>query len=152
MLTVDSSASESRATEPETKQATSFIEKITSPPIIAVRATPLFSIRKKNLHRTLRCYPSTYPQNTIMRARAFLKSQNLIPCMVMHYVGNGFISFFWYTPFASFTVYTLLMLFFYIGFFPTILSLLWVKYASENLEFYRSSAPTCALAHFARTH
>ena len=40
----------------------------------------------------------------------FIKTQNLIPCMIMHYVGNGFISFFWYTPNASFQVYTMLMI------------------------------------------
>ena len=32
----------------------------------------------------------------------FTKTRNLIPCMVMHYVGNGFISFWWFTPQASF--------------------------------------------------
>ena len=59
----------------------------------------------------------------------FIKTQNLIPCMVMHYVGNGFISFFWYTPNASYQIYTILMLFFYIGIIPTSLSILWIKYA-----------------------
>jgi membrane protease YdiL (CAAX protease family) len=61
----------------------------------------------------------------------FIKTQNLIPCMVMHYVGNGFISFWWYTPNASFLEYTMLMLIFYIGVFPTLLSILWVKYATR---------------------
>jgi membrane protease YdiL (CAAX protease family) len=64
----------------------------------------------------------------------FIKTQNLIPCVVMHYVGNGFISFFWYTPNASFYVYTILMLIFYIGLFPTILSILWVRYATHKPE------------------
>jgi membrane protease YdiL (CAAX protease family) len=62
----------------------------------------------------------------------FIKTQNLIPCMIMHYVGNGFISFFWYTPNASFQVYTILMLLFYIGVFPTIISILWVRYVSSK--------------------
>jgi membrane protease YdiL (CAAX protease family) len=61
----------------------------------------------------------------------FLKTNNLIPCMIMHYAGNGFISFFWITPNASFQVYTILMLTFYVGIVPTILSILWVKYASR---------------------
>ena len=61
----------------------------------------------------------------------FLKADSLIPCMIMHYVGNGFISFFWFTPNASFQVYTMLMLLFYVGFFPTVLSIIWVKYASR---------------------
>jgi len=61
----------------------------------------------------------------------FIKTRNLIPCMVMHYVGNGFISFWWFTPNASFPVYTILMLVFYVGLFPTILSIVWVKYASH---------------------
>lgn len=61
----------------------------------------------------------------------FIKTRSLIPCMVMHYVGNGFISFWWFTPNASFPVYTILMLVFYVGFFPTILSILWVRYASR---------------------
>jgi len=62
----------------------------------------------------------------------FIKTRNLIPCMVMHYVGNGFISFWWYTPYASFMQQTILMLIFYIGVFPTILSILWVKYANRT--------------------
>jgi membrane protease YdiL (CAAX protease family) len=61
----------------------------------------------------------------------FIKTQSLIPCMLMHYVGNGFISFFWYTPNASFYVYTMLMIVFYIGLFPTVFSILWIKYASR---------------------
>ena len=61
----------------------------------------------------------------------FIKTNNLIPCMIMHYVGNGFISFFWFTPNTSFQVYTILMLLFYVGFFPTVLSIIWVKYASR---------------------
>ena len=60
----------------------------------------------------------------------FIKTRNLIPCMVMHYVGNGFISFWWFTPNAPFPVYMMLMLVFYVGLFPTILSILWVKHAS----------------------
>jgi membrane protease YdiL (CAAX protease family) len=62
----------------------------------------------------------------------FIKTRNLIPCMVMHYVGNGFISFWWFTPNASFPVYTILMLVFYIGLFPTISSIVWVKHASRS--------------------
>jgi membrane protease YdiL (CAAX protease family) len=61
----------------------------------------------------------------------FIKTQNLIPCMIMHYVGNGFISFFWYTPNAPFLVYMILMLVFYIGLFPTALSIAWVNYSSN---------------------
>jgi len=61
----------------------------------------------------------------------FIKTDSLIPCMIMHYVGNGFISFFWFTPNASFQVYTILMLIFYVGIFPTILSILWVQYYSH---------------------
>ncbi|MHA2203023.1 MAG: CPBP family intramembrane glutamic endopeptidase, partial [Candidatus Hodarchaeales archaeon] len=71
----------------------------------------------------------------------FIKTRNLIPNMVLHYVGNGFISFWWYTPFApfsSYSVYLILMLVFYIGIFPTILSIIWVKYSmrwySRNKE------------------
>jgi membrane protease YdiL (CAAX protease family) len=60
----------------------------------------------------------------------FIKTQNLIPCMLMHYVGNGFISFFWYTPNAPYYMYTLLMLVFYVGLFPTFFSILWVKYTA----------------------
>jgi membrane protease YdiL (CAAX protease family) len=62
----------------------------------------------------------------------FIKTQNLIPCMILHYIGNGFISFFWYTPNASFQVYTMLMLLFYIGVFPTIMSIIWVRYVSSK--------------------
>ena len=61
----------------------------------------------------------------------FVKTRSLIPCMVLHYVGNGYISFWWYTPFASFMQYTALMLMFYIGVLPTISSLLWVRYATR---------------------
>lgn len=61
----------------------------------------------------------------------FIKTRNLIPCMVMHYVGNGFISFWWFTPNAPFPVYMILMLVFYVGLFPTFFSILWVKYASR---------------------
>lgn len=61
----------------------------------------------------------------------FIKTRNLIPCMVLHYVGNGFISFWWFTPNAPFPVYMILMLAFYIGLFPTILSIVWVKNASR---------------------
>jgi len=61
----------------------------------------------------------------------FIKTRNLIPCMVLHYVGNGFISFWWFTPNAPFPVYMILMLVFYIGLFPTILSIVWVKNASR---------------------
>lgn len=61
----------------------------------------------------------------------FIKTRNLIPCMVMHYVGNGFISFWWFTPHAPFPVYTMLMLVFYVGLFPTILSIVWVRYATR---------------------
>lgn len=62
----------------------------------------------------------------------FIKTRNLIPCMVLHYVGNGFISFWWFTPNAPFPVYTILMLVFYIGIFPTISSIAWVKHASRS--------------------
>ena len=62
----------------------------------------------------------------------FIKTRNLIPCMVLHYVGNGFISFWWFTPNAPFPVYTILMLVFYIGLFPTISSIAWVKHASRS--------------------
>ena len=58
-------------------------------------------------------------------------------CMVLHYVGNGYISFWWYTPFASFMQYTMLMLIFYIGVIPTILSILWIRYATRS-EFLAS--------------
>jgi membrane protease YdiL (CAAX protease family) len=64
----------------------------------------------------------------------FVKTNNLIPCMLLHYVGNGFISFWWFTPYASFQVFTILMLVFYIGLFPTLMSIIWVKYASRSLN------------------
>ena len=68
----------------------------------------------------------------------FIKTRNLIPNMVLHYVGNGFISFWWYTPYVSYPVRLILMLVFYIGLLPTILSIIWVKYAmrwySRNKE------------------
>jgi len=70
----------------------------------------------------------------------FIKTRNLIPCMVMHYVGNGFISFWWFTPNASFQVYTILMLVFYVGLFPTILSIAWVRYASRAWPGQRGDA------------
>jgi len=63
----------------------------------------------------------------------FIKTSNLIPCMVMHYVGNGFISFWWFTPNAPFLVYMALMIIFYVGLFPSIFSIMWVKYASRVL-------------------
>ncbi|MHA2297473.1 MAG: CPBP family intramembrane glutamic endopeptidase [Candidatus Hodarchaeales archaeon] len=64
----------------------------------------------------------------------FIKTRNLIPNMVLHYVGNGFISFWWYTPAASYPVRLILMLVFYIGLFPTILSITWVKYSMRWYE------------------
>ncbi|MFX0108124.1 MAG: lysostaphin resistance A-like protein [Candidatus Hodarchaeota archaeon] len=62
----------------------------------------------------------------------FVKTGNLLPNIILHYIGNAFISFFWYTPGASWPVYTILMLVFYIGPVPTILSIMWVKYASNR--------------------
>jgi len=38
----------------------------------------------------------------------FVKANNLLPCMVTHYVGNGFISFFWFTPNARTATHTTL--------------------------------------------
>ncbi len=61
----------------------------------------------------------------------FIKTGNLIPNMVLHYVGNGFISFWWFTPDGPYAFYLLLMLIFYIGPFPTILSIIWVRYSTQ---------------------
>jgi hypothetical protein len=44
MLTMDSNASESKATEFETKYAISFMNRMTTPPNIATRAACLFRI------------------------------------------------------------------------------------------------------------
>lgn len=62
----------------------------------------------------------------------FIKTGNLIPNIVLHYIGDAFIGFFWYTPGISFLLFTALMLVFYIGPVPTILSILWVKFASDR--------------------
>jgi membrane protease YdiL (CAAX protease family) len=59
----------------------------------------------------------------------FVKTKNLIPNMIIHYVGNGFINFWWYMPGVSQPVYLAFMLLLYIGLLPTLLMSLWVKFS-----------------------
>lgn len=59
---------------------------------------------------------------------------NLIPLMILHYIGDAFISFFWFTPNTSFMEFQILMLLFYIGLVPTTLSIAWVKVSSNFFD------------------
>ena len=63
---------------------------------------------------------------------------NLIPLMIIHYIGDSFISFFWYTPYAPFAIFQILMLLFYVGIVPTALLTIWIKFSTGILKIQKS--------------